>query len=245
MKQATIALNPKTFQLLSTQLMARTVAATARINKGAPTSSSPSSDMRTSLLELAKQLFSERGYVAASLRDLAEMAGVTAAAVYYHFAKKEDLLRQIVFDGLEQITREVMNALAGAGSPEARLEAVIRAHLRYNVECPRDSKIIIEEARYLNEVDYAAAREKQLGVLNAYRACIQQLQEFKRMPGVDSSLAAFGITSVILGWYRWYRPSGPLSKEAAFEYMVSFAKAGALHALDPASSAACRLSRPS
>jgi len=210
--------------------MARTVAATARINKAAPTSSGTPGDLRASLLELAKRLFSERGYVAASLRDLAEVAGVTAAAVYYHFAKKEELLRQIVFDGLEQITREVMSALAGAGSPEARLEAVIRAHLRYNVECPREAKIIIEESRYLNEVDYAAAREKQLGVLNAYRACIRQLQESRRMPGVDPSLAAFGITSVILGWYRWYRPDGPLSKEEAFEYMVSYAMVGALHA---------------
>lgn len=211
--------------------MARTHAATTRAHKDGNDASgarNPAVAMRDSLLELATRMFAERGYVAASLRDLAEVAGVTAAAVYYHFPKKEELLRQIVFEGLERLSAQVMNALAGAGSPEGRLEAVIRAHLHYNVECPREAKIIIEESRYLNEVDYAAAREKQLGVLNAYRTCIRQLMQEGRLVEAEPSLAAFGITSVILGWYRWYRTDGPLSKEAAFEYMVSFALGGVL-----------------
>ena len=142
-------------------------------------------DMRGSLLELAKKLFAERGYVAASLRDLAEFAGVTAAAVYYHFSKKEDLLREMIFDGLERLSEQVVSALAGAGSPAERLEAVVRAHLRYNVDFPRESRIIIEESRFLNEVDYAAAREKQMAILNAYRACVRQLLASGRVTNVE------------------------------------------------------------
>lgn len=184
--------------------------------------------MRGSLLDLAKDLFAERGYVGASLRDLAEFAGVTAAAVYYHFSKKEDLLREIVFEGLESLSKKVVSALAGAGNPEERLEAVLRAHLGYNVDFPRESRIIIEESRFLNEVDYAAARERQMAILNVYRACVRQLLASGRVADVDPSLVAFGIISVIGGWYRWYRPDGPVPKEQAFEYMVGFAMAGAL-----------------
>jgi len=185
-------------------------------------------DMRQSLVEGATQLFAERGYVAASLRDLADMAGVTAAAVYYHFAKKEDLLREIIFEGLEELSRQVVGALAGEGTPEQRLEALIRAHLGYNVQRPRESRIIIEDSRFLNPVDYATAREKQMTVLNAYRACIRQLVASGRLRGVNPNLVAFGIISVIGGWYRWYREDGPVSKADAFEYMVDFALAGAL-----------------
>ena len=66
-------------------------------------------------------------------------------------------------------------------------------------------------------------------VLNAYRACIRQLIASGRLGNVDPSLTAFGIISVIGGWYRWYREEGPVPKDEAFEYMVGFALSGALH----------------
>jgi hypothetical protein len=46
---------------------------------------------------------------------------------------------------------------------------------------------------------------------------------------IDPSLVAFGIISVIGGWYRWYRDDGPVPKDQTLEYMVQFALAGALH----------------
>ena len=56
----------------------------------------------------------------------------------------------------------------------------MRAHLRYNVEYPRDSRILIEESRLLNEVDLAATREKQMAILNAYRDCeLQSAGKFR------------------------------------------------------------------
>jgi len=186
-------------------------------------------DMRSTLLDLAKDLFARRGYIGASLRDLAEVAGVTAAAVYYHFSKKEDLLREIIFNGLEELSEKVVGALAGESTPEQRLESLVRAHLGYNVDYPRESRIIIEESRFLNDVDYAAAREKQMAILNAYRACIRQVIAAGRLGDVEPNLVAFGIISVIGGWYRWYREDGPVPKQQAFEYMVGFAMAGALH----------------
>lgn len=56
---------------------------------------------------------------------MAEHLGITAAAVYYHFAKKEDMLREIVFDGLEELSQNVVAALALPASLEKTLEAVV------------------------------------------------------------------------------------------------------------------------
>lgn len=190
-------------------------------------------DMHDRLIELAKGTFAKKGYVAASLRDIADQAGVTAAAVYYHFEKKEDLLREIIFAGLERIGRDVVEALASRFTPEQALEAVIRAHLRYNVDCPRESKIIIEDSRFLNEVDYAAVREKQKAVLNVYRACIRELHSSGRIGPIDPTLTAFNVISIILGWYRWFRESGATSKKDAFELTVRFAMSAVLNMSPP------------
>ena len=47
---------------------------------------------REQILDVALELFNERGYDKTSLREIAERLGVTKAALYYHFERKEDLL---------------------------------------------------------------------------------------------------------------------------------------------------------
>ncbi|MCK7532800.1 MAG: TetR/AcrR family transcriptional regulator [Marinilabiliales bacterium] len=52
--------------------------------------------VRTRLLNAAVRVFDRKGYAAASVREVAEMAGVTKPAVYYHFGSKEGLLVAIL-----------------------------------------------------------------------------------------------------------------------------------------------------
>ncbi|MBI3373396.1 MAG: TetR/AcrR family transcriptional regulator [Betaproteobacteria bacterium] len=193
--------------------------------------------LRPEILAVATDAFAKKGYVASSLRDIAEQAGVTAAAIYYHYAKKEDLLREIIFDGLDRLSRDVVSALPTAANPIEALESVVRAHLRFNVEFVRESKIIIEESRFLNEVDYAVVREKQSGILNIYRACILELTKSGRIGEVDPTITAFNIVSIVLGWYRWFRPEGRVSAQDAFDYTLRFAMAAVIN-VTPAKSKA-------
>jgi AcrR family transcriptional regulator len=51
---------------------------------------------RARLLELAGELFAERGYVQTSIRDLARHAGVTSGAIYGHFRNKAELLAEAI-----------------------------------------------------------------------------------------------------------------------------------------------------
>lgn len=50
---------------------------------------------RERILDIALELFSEQGYDKTSLRDIAERLGTTKAALYYHFARKEDILLEL------------------------------------------------------------------------------------------------------------------------------------------------------
>ena len=52
-------------------------------------------DTRERILDVAADLFIEQGYDATSLREIAEKIGVTKAALYYHFANKQDILRAL------------------------------------------------------------------------------------------------------------------------------------------------------
>src|SRR3954463_15792247 len=50
---------------------------------------------RDRVVERALRLFSERGTTAVSMRELADAAGVTVPGLYYHFASKADLIREV------------------------------------------------------------------------------------------------------------------------------------------------------
>jgi AcrR family transcriptional regulator len=55
-------------------------------------------DTRTRIQALALELFTEHGYEATSLREIAERLGVTKAALYYHFKTKEEIVSSLVED---------------------------------------------------------------------------------------------------------------------------------------------------
>ena len=99
---------------------------------------------RSSLLRVARELFTEQGYAATSTTEIADRAGVTRGALYHHFAAKDDLFRA-VFEELEaevadHVARE---ALVGA-DPLEQLRLGSRAFLDACVD-PAVQRIVLLE----------------------------------------------------------------------------------------------------
>lgn len=51
---------------------------------------------RDRILDIALELFSDNGYEATSLRQIAERVGITKASLYYHFPSKKEMLRTLI-----------------------------------------------------------------------------------------------------------------------------------------------------
>ncbi|WP_213452551.1 TetR/AcrR family transcriptional regulator [Rhizomonospora bruguierae] len=60
-------------------------------------------DTRARIQDVALELFTEQGYEATSLREIAERLGVTKAALYYHFKSKEEIVSSFVEDGMKRV----------------------------------------------------------------------------------------------------------------------------------------------
>lgn len=69
------------------------------------------------LLTAAFRVFASRGYRAARLEEVAEAAGMTKGAIYYHFQGKEDLLRRAVEHRHERIFAALHTELAALDAP--------------------------------------------------------------------------------------------------------------------------------
>lgn len=87
---------------------------------------------RSGLLEIAAQLFKEKGYAATTLRDIASAANMKAASVYYHFDSKEKILEEVLDAGIHTIfeaAHQNMAALPPNAPFHQRLEIMLTSHM--------------------------------------------------------------------------------------------------------------------
>ncbi len=54
-------------------------------------------DTRTEILDVALELFADKGFYGVSIRDVARATGVGVSALYHHFPSKEELFEAVVF----------------------------------------------------------------------------------------------------------------------------------------------------
>jgi AcrR family transcriptional regulator len=87
-------------------------------NASPPAAGGEQADTRERILDVALELFSDQGYEKTSLRQIAERMGFSKAAIYYHFASKEDLLLALHLR-LHEFGREFLSTISeGVSSPE-------------------------------------------------------------------------------------------------------------------------------
>jgi len=84
----------------------------------------PDEHVRTRLLNAAVRVFDRKGYAAASVREVAEMAGVAKPAVYYHFGSKEGLLLAILHQAERQLSHTLEQAALRPGPAQERIVAL-------------------------------------------------------------------------------------------------------------------------
>ncbi|MBU4433751.1 MAG: TetR/AcrR family transcriptional regulator [Alphaproteobacteria bacterium] len=77
---------------------------------------------RERVLSAARRLFSERGYEGATIRDIAQAAGMSTGAVFASFADKSELFDEILTADYEAICAQMVQAArSGASADEALL----------------------------------------------------------------------------------------------------------------------------
>jgi AcrR family transcriptional regulator len=80
---------------------------------------------REALLQGAKQCLFEKGFARTTARDIASAAGVSLAAIGYHFGSTEALLSQALFQAVAEWGARLDEAMTGGGDPAAIWDAVI------------------------------------------------------------------------------------------------------------------------
>ena len=81
---------------------------------------------RQKVLDAARDLFAERGYEPATIRDIAKGAGMSTGAVFANFQDKAELFETVLTEDMGRLA-ETLKSGAGEGSVRERLTAALAA----------------------------------------------------------------------------------------------------------------------
>ncbi|MFC9233229.1 TetR/AcrR family transcriptional regulator [Streptomyces decoyicus] len=99
---------------------------------------------RQQLIDATIDLISTRGYPATSLSAIAERAGLSKAAVLYHFSSKDNLTRAALEQVMDQFGAYVTERVAQAAGPRDAIVAYVRAMIGYQQAHRRQVRVITE-----------------------------------------------------------------------------------------------------
>jgi AcrR family transcriptional regulator len=163
-------------------------------------------DQRLSqILAHATDVFDEKGYEGASMRDLSRASGMSLAGLYYYFESKEKLLYLIQRHTFTTILERLRTRLEGVTDPETRVRVFILNHLEYFLANQKAMKVLSHEDEVLKNgygAEIAAIKREYVHI------CVELMEQLKRTRSLEFSsrtatLSLFGMMNWI---YTWYKP---------------------------------------
>ena len=102
-------------------------------------------ERREQLIEIGRSVFAERGFVAATVEEIAERAEVSKPIVYEHFGGKEGLYAEVIGREVARVVDRIKDALH-APSPRQALERAADAFLGYIEEDSEGFTVLVRDA---------------------------------------------------------------------------------------------------
>ncbi|MCL2201080.1 MAG: TetR/AcrR family transcriptional regulator [Oscillospiraceae bacterium] len=146
---------------------------------------------RSKILRSAADMFSERGYEAVTIREIAKAVGINSASIYYHFPSKEDILYSLyrVYAQAREKACPDINKLLLLAETEPPHEVLLKSTFFYD-EKDRDmlDKVLVTAARRLGsdeESEYFIRENILSPITYILRPLLERLIELGKIKPFD------------------------------------------------------------
>ena len=166
------------------------------------------------ILDYATEIFADKGYEGASMRDLSRLSGISLAGLYYYFESKEKLLYFIQHHTFTTIIERLRERLATSDDPEARIRIFVQNHVDYALARTKAMKVLSHEDDVLKNgygAELAAIKREY------YRICVGLVDDLVKMErlgrvtatenrGVGTRTAVMALFGTMNWLYTWHNP---------------------------------------
>lgn len=170
----------------------------------------------------AVQLFSEKGYSATTMRQIAKRAGLASGSIYNHVKRKSDLLLEIHRNFVDEIIDKTRFKKNDESSCEEKLREVFKTFMKSIFENKLSFKILLEQEAFLPP----AAKREVVRNGNQLKEGIERIIRTGIKRGeireVDTKMATYCVFAICNYTLRWINPKGGYTYEQLGELFFDF-----------------------
>lgn len=160
-----------------------------------------SAQTRSSILAVAREEFSIRGYGATTNRNVASLVGITSGALYHYFESKLDLYLAVYQEVQREILEVLTDAVDSDGTFAHKFESILDATLELNCRDPSvgrfNSSVGVETLRHKDIA--LALRRRRDPVVDFFDRLIQTAVENGEFASRDAPYIEAFVQTVLLG----------------------------------------------
>lgn len=182
-------------------------------------------DRRLAIIETAAKLYADRGFLGASIADLAAACGASKALIYHYFPSKEDILFEVMdshIRSLSDIEAEISDL---PGTAAERLRALTHSFMDAYVGAEARHKVLLNDLERLPEERRVAIISRQRALVDYVQRLMEEAQPHlaERGLGRAAAMLYFGM----INWtHTWYHAGGPVTPDQLAELAADMATKG-------------------
>lgn len=172
---------------------------------------------REAIMAVAASLYATKGFLGASVAELAQACETSKSLIYHYYPSKEDILYDVMDSHVQSLVDEAVKIEAQPGAPEQRLRQLAHALMQLYSGAQANQKILLNELPNLPEPRRALIVKHQRDLLDVVdRLLIAMRPKLAKKPAQRRPIIMmfFGM----LNWtHIWFDPAGPVKADAIAE----------------------------
>ncbi len=165
------------------------------------------------IFEEAARLFREKGYPAASMRELAKRVGLKPSSFYSHIQSKEEILQKICFDNAARFIKGMEEVEQIEAGPLEQIKMLIRMHLRIATEDSTSTTVFNDEWRHLSEPHFSEFLQLRKDYERRFRHIIREGVSAGEFKDINPTIVLNSLLTSIRWVHDWYKYERNLSPE--------------------------------
>ena len=171
------------------------------------------------IVQIAGKLFAERGFLATTVRDIADAANILSGSLYHHFSSKESIADELLSAYWNELLAEYDRVVAADLTPTETVRGFIRASIKMLKEHQYAVRMVLNDWSYLSTA-LPYLNESLDRVQKHWTAALRQgVKDGSFRAGTDPVLTYRTIMGAISGAGRWYQPGGRVTTEQLAKHM--------------------------
>jgi AcrR family transcriptional regulator len=166
---------------------------------------------REKILEAAAQIFSQKGYHATSMSDIAGAVNLQKASLYHHVDSKQEILLSLLEEALDLVTERVGQVVNRPIPADEKLRLAMYSYLETLTEQRDLAAILLLEHRSLDPELHSRHLPRRDRFEQLWRDVLHTGIDEGKFKIDDVPLVTRGLLGIMNGVVTWYRPGGALT----------------------------------